>query len=422
MTLRSLWAATASPPPPTSPLEESRKTDVAIVGGGYTGLSTALRLAKGGAEVVLMDAGEPGGAASGLNGGQVNPGLKQDPDEILAIYGAEAGERLVEFAGKTADRVFALIDEHGISCDASRAGWLQPAHSPGAVEVLERRVSQWQRRGAPLELLDRATTAELLGTDRYFRASLDRRAGSLHPLSYARGLARAAIEKGASIFGETRAVAIERGEEGIRITTARGPSVVAARVFLATNGYTDGLWPRLRETVIAANSFQVATSPLPESLGRPILPRGHVASDTRELLRYFRRDRTGRLLMGGRGPFREPAGPSDFTHLKKAVVDLFPALEGIDYEFWWSGRVALTRDYLPHFHEPAPGILAFLGCNGRGVGLGTAMGEALAEHLLHPGRAPLPFPITGIRPIPFHGLKRFYVAAVISYHRLRDAL
>ncbi|MGH9333980.1 MAG: NAD(P)/FAD-dependent oxidoreductase, partial [Vicinamibacteria bacterium] len=91
MTLRSLWAATASPPPPTSPLEESRKTDVAIVGGGYTGLSTALRLAKGGAEVVLMDAGEPGGAASGLNGGQVNPGLKQDPDEILAIYGAEAG-------------------------------------------------------------------------------------------------------------------------------------------------------------------------------------------------------------------------------------------------------------------------------------------------------------------------------------------
>src|SRR3990172_7817485 len=386
MSVRSLWAATAQPAPPTPLLDESRRADVAIVGGGYTGLSAALHLAEGGASVAVLDAGEPGGAASGLNGGQVNPGLKQDPEEILALYGPEAGERVIEFAGGTADVVFALIDKHGIACDARRVGWIQPAHSKKAFETVKRRVDQWQRRGAPLEVLDRATTAELLGTDRYHGAGLDRRAGGIQPLSYARGLARAAMSKGASIFGQTRAVAIDRLNGGFRITTGPGPSVEAPRVLLATNGYTDELWPKLRETVIAANSFQTATSPLPEELGRTILPRGHVASDTRKLLRYFRRDATGRFLMGGRGPFAEPQGPSDFAHLV----------------------------------EPVPGLLAFLGCNGRGVGLGTAMGMAIGKHLLQPDRSPLPFPITRIRPIPFHGLKRLYVAAVIAYYRLLD--
>ncbi len=422
MSGNSLWAATAAPAPPTPPLDESRRFDVAIVGGGYTGLSAALHLAEGGASVAVLDAGEPGGAASGLNGGQVNPGLKQDPDEIVAIYGQEAGERVVDFAGKTADVVFALIEKHGIACDASRIGWIQPAHSKDALEVVKRRVGQWQRRGAPLEVLDRATTAELLGTDRYPGAGLDRRAGGIQPLSYSRGLARAAMARGASIFGQTRAVAIDKRNGAFRVTTGRGPSVEAPRVLLATNGYTDALWPKLRETIIAVNSFQIATSPLPDELGKTLLPRGHVASDTRKLLRYFRRDATGRFLMGGRGPFAEPAGPADFAHLVRMVDDLYPALRGAPYEFHWSGRVALTQDYLPHLHEPVPGLLAFLGCNGRGVELGTAVGMALGKHLLHPERNPRPFPATRIRPIPFHGLQRLYVAAAIAYYRVLDLL
>lgn len=417
----SLWEATAAPAPQTPPLDESVTADVAIVGGGYTGLSAALHLAEGGAEVAVIDAGEPGGAASGLNGGQVNPGLKQDPEEILAIFGREAGERLIEFAGGTAEVVFSLIAKHGISCDATRVGWIQPAHSKEAFEIVKHRVDQWQRRGAPLEVLDRASTEELLGTDRYYGAGLDRRAGGIQPLSYARGLARAAMAAGASIYGRTRAVAIDRRNGSFRITTGLGPSIEAPRVLLATNGYTDGLWPRLRETLIAANSFQIATAPLPSDLGSRLLPKGHVASDTRKLLRYFRRDAMGRFLMGGRGPFAEPRGPADFEHLVRAVEDLYPALRGAAYEFHWSGRVALTRDYLPHLHEPASGLLAFVGCNGRGVGLGTAMGMAIGKHLLSPS-SPLPIPITSIRPIPFHGLQRLYVASVIAYYRLLDFL
>jgi glycine/D-amino acid oxidase-like deaminating enzyme len=415
----SLWAATAKPAPETPPLTESRRADVAIVGGGYTGLSAALHLAAGGTEVVLLEAGEPAGAASGLNGGQVIPGLKQDPDELVALFGSEAGERLVDFVGGTAERVFALIEKHSIACDAVRNGWLQPVHSAAALATVKRRVEQWQARGAPVELVDHASTAELLGTERYLASGLDRRAGGLHPLDYARGLARAALGRGAKLFGGSRAVSLARESGGFRIATEGGPEVSATRVLLCTNAYTDDLWPGLRRSVIAASSFQVATAPLPEEISRTILPRGHVASDTRRLLKYFRRDAAGRLLVGGRGPFREPRGREDYAHVRKAAVELFPAVAGVDFEHHWNGRVALTRDHLPHLHEPVPGLTVCLGYNGRGVALATSMGIALAAHIQH--GTSLPFPPAPVRPIPFHGLQRLYVAAVIAYYRVRDA-
>jgi glycine/D-amino acid oxidase-like deaminating enzyme len=417
--LGSLWAATAKPAPETPPLRESNRADVAIIGGGYTGLSAALHLARGGTEVVLLDAGEPAGAASGLNGGQVIPGLKQDPDELVSLFGPEAGERLVDFVGGTAERVFGLIEEHAIACDAVRNGWLQPVHSTAALTMVKRRVEQWQKRGAPVELVDRASTAELLGTDRYLASGLDGRAGGLHPLDYGRGLVRAALARGAQIFGRSRAVSLVQKSGGFRIVSDGGPEVFATRVLLCTNAYTDDLWPGLRRTVIAANSFQVATAPLPEELSRSILPRGQVASDTRRLLKYFRRDAVGRLLVGGRGPFREPQGPEDFSHVRKAALELFPRIAGIDFEHHWSGRVALTRDHLPHLHEPVPGLTVCLGYNGRGVALATSMGIALANHFL--AGAALPFPCLPMRPFPFHGLQRLYVAAVIAYYRVRDA-
>jgi glycine/D-amino acid oxidase-like deaminating enzyme len=421
MRMRSLWEDTATPAPATAALDQSIRVDVAIVGGGYTGMSAALRLAEGGADVAVLEAGALGGRASSVNGGQVIPGLKQDPGELLARFGAERGERLIEFVGQAAATVFSLIDRHRIVCDHSRAGWIQAAHTEAALESLRRRVEAWQQRGAPLEMLDAAATAALLGTDRYAGAAIDRRAGALQPLSYARGLAAVALRAGAKLFTHTRAVSLERSSAHWRIATAGGASVDAERVLLCTNGYTDDLWPALPRTLIAANSFQVATPPLPDELHRVVLPRGHAVSDTRKLLRYFRCDATGRLVMGGRGRFRDPRGPEDFAHLRAAMIDLYPALRSVELERCWGGRVALTRDFLPHLHEPAPGVTAFLGYNGRGVALATAAGLALGEHT-RGDRAALPFPATPIRPIPFHGLRRLYVATVMAYYRLRDAI
>src|SRR5581483_7909133 len=127
------------------------------------------------------------------------------------------------------------------------------------------------------------------------------------------------------------------------------------------------LLPHLRQTIIAANSFQVATEPLPDALRASVLPEGHVSSDTRKLLLYFRLDHEGRFLMGGRGPFREPKGPEDWAHLQRVVGKMFPRLAGAPIQYRWCGRVAITRDFLPHLHEPAPGLLVDIGCMGRGV-------------------------------------------------------
>ncbi len=395
---------------------------MAIVGAGYSGLAAALHLAEAGASVVVLEAGEPGWGASGRNGGQVIPGLKYDPDEIVAMFGAEAGEHLVRVAGGAADLVFSLIARHEIECDARQCGWIQPAFAPADVGVVERRAEQWLRRGAPVEILDRDAVRRLVGSPLYHGGLIDRRAGSVQPLSYARGLARAAQKAGATVCGGSRVIALARDGARWKLTTAHGPTVSAERVLLATNGYTDALWPRLRRTVIAANSFQVATARLSDRLRRTVLPEGHVASDTRKLLLYYRCDHHSRLIMGGRGTFDEPAGPSAYRHLEMVIELLFPQLKGARCEFYWSGRVALTRDHVPHVHQPAPGLTIFLGYNGRGVAMATTLGTLIARNLINAADNPLPLPITDIRPIPLHALHRVYATAILQTYRLRDYL
>src|ERR1700693_1824337 len=206
----SLWVATARPAPATPPLDMSRQADVAIVGAGYSGLAAALQLAEAGASVIVLEAGEPGWGASGRNGGQVIPGLKPDPDEVVAMFGPEAGESLVRIAGDAPDTLFALIARHGIDCEARRCGWIQPAFAAADVGLIARRAEQWQRRGAPVAVLDRDTVRRLVGSPIYHGGWIDRRAGSVQPLSYSRGLARAAQNAGALVCGGSRVAALAR--------------------------------------------------------------------------------------------------------------------------------------------------------------------------------------------------------------------
>lgn len=416
----SLWAASARPAPATPRLEGSRQADVAVIGAGFSGLAAALRLAQSGASVVVLDAGEVGWGASGRNGGQVIPGLKWDPDELVAMFGTDAGEQLVHFAGGAPDTVFDLIDRHRIDCEARRCGWIQPTFADSDNNLAARRVEQWQRRGAPVAILDREAACRLVGSPIYRGGWIDHRAGSVQPLSYARGLARAAQEAGALVCANSRVVELARNGARWSVTTGHGPVVSAEQVLVATNGYTDGLWPTLRRSMIAANSFQVATERLPDELRRTVLPEGHVASDTRKLLLYYRADHDGRLIMGGRGTFREPRGSSDYRHLESVIGLVFPQLKGTRCEFRWSGRVALTRDHLPHVHRPAPGLTIFLGYNGRGIAMATTLGTRVGANLAAPDAHPLPIAITAIHPIPLHSLHRVYATAILQMYRLSD--
>ncbi|SDK66445.1 sarcosine oxidase [Pseudomonas delhiensis] len=417
---QSLWAASATPAQATPPLQGELETDVAIVGAGFTGLSTALHLAELGIRACVLDAGEPGWGASGRNGGQVIPGLKFDPEQLLAKFG-EQGEYLCEVAGNAADEVFSLIQRHGIDCDATRKGWIQPAASPAALRGIEQRAEQWRRRGVPVELLDREAVARRIGNDHYLGAWVDPRAGSVQPLSYVRGLVRAALAAGARVHGHSPVLSLRRQAGRWQLALAGGARVRAEKVLLATNGYTDGLWPGLRRTLIAANSFIIATRPLSPQLAASVLPGGEVCSDARRLLLYFKRDAQGRLLLGGRGPFGEPSGDGDWNHLQRSLAQLYPQLAGVPIEYRWSGRVALTQDFLPHLHEPAPGLSTLLGYNGRGVAMATTLGRHMALRLAGRGER-FPLPPAPLKPIPLHGLQRLYLGAAITWYRCLDAL
>ncbi|HEY6482133.1 MAG TPA: FAD-dependent oxidoreductase [Steroidobacteraceae bacterium] len=417
----SLWAATAAPGPTLAPLAGELHAQVTIIGAGYTGLCAAIHLCAAGRDVVVLEALDIGAGASGLNGGQVIPGVKHDPDELERLWGPKLGAAMVATVASGPDLVFELIGRFGIACDAVRTGWIQPATSGAALEAITARVQQWRRRGADVALLTARETARLIGSERYSGGWIDRRGGTVQPLSYVRGLARAARLLGSRVFTGSPALSLERDGAEWRVRTRAG-SVRSATVILATGAYTGPLVDPLRRTIIPVPSFQVATRPIPQSLRRTLLPQGQAASDTWHLLRYFRLDASGRLLMGSRGSFAQVPLQAAARHHYRAVREIFPQLAGIGYEYHWGGLVDMTRDHLPHLHELAPGLLAGLGYNGRGVAMATLMGRLLARWTLGEPVAQLGFPVSAVTPISLHRFNRLGAQLAIQCLRALDGL
>lgn len=420
----SLWAATAAPAPDYAAFTSNAIADVVVIGAGYTGLSAALHLARTGRKVVVLEASEPGWGASGRNGGQIIAGLKYDPERLESAFGEELGAAITAEFNDSADLVFSLIDRYSIDCHDRRTGWIQGAHGrKGFDDLVTPRFRQWQTRGVDARLLDSAEMAAMTGasSDAYYGGWLDPRGGVLQPLSYARGLARAAIVEGASIRAQAPVQKIERNGDHWRVTTAGG-DVRARNVVMATNAYTGDLWPGLRQTVIPVTSFQIATHPLPQAIRDTILPDGQGVADTRRLLLYFRLDHEGRLVMGGRSPVDDNPTFQDAAPLKAAMARIYPQAAGQKLEFVWSGKVAVTKDSMPHMHILAPGLYTALGCNGRGVAACTVIGKLMAD--LVSGTAPgdLPFPVTAPDPFALHRLRKVGVFAMSQYYRLLDSL
>lgn len=419
--MKSLWSATAPAAVPTPALSESVKVDVAIVGAGYTGLSTALHLAERGVSVCVLEANEPGWGASGRNGGQVNPTLKYDPEQLVQMYGPERAEPLISTVSNSADLVFKLIEKHRIDCAPVRRGWMQVSYTEKGVAGLHARAEQWARRGVPVQSLDASAVASRMGSEAFAGGWLDGRAGAIQPLAYARGLVSAALAAGVRIHRQSAVTALQRQGSGWQLQTASGAQVTADRVVLATNGYSGNLWPGMAQSILAANSFIVATKPLNGRAADSILPGQETVSTAQRLLLYFRKDSHGRLLMGGRGLFNDPTDPTDFAHLERSLALLFPQLGPLEFEYRWAGRIAITRDFMPHVHEPAPGLTLALGCNGRGIALCTSLGQQLAGRLCD-NKAEFAYPVTPLQRLPMHGLQRFYIGAGVAWYSLLDRL
>jgi glycine/D-amino acid oxidase-like deaminating enzyme len=419
---KSLYAETARPAVPAPPLEGDRKVSVAVVGGGFTGLSTALHLAQAGTDVALLESHEPGWGASGRNGGQVNPGLKHDPDAVLRDFGPEMGGRMIRLSGGAPQAVFDLVREHQIQCEAHQGGTIRAAYHDAGFAEIGAGAGQQIRHGAPVELLDAAGMQRVTGTSRYVGGLIDRRGGNVNPLGYARGLADAAQRAGAAIHGGSPVTRVMR-EDGRWVVTTPTGTLRAEQLVLCTNGYTDNLWPGLRRSVVPVFSAIAATEPLPEALARAIMPTRSVLYEIASITVYYRLDAWNRLLMGGRSALRDTSDPQEYSYrrLIRYSETLWPELKGVRWNHFWNGQLAITPDHYPHLHEPAPGVIAALGYNGRGVAMATAMGGQIARRILSPGAA-VDMPITNLKPIPFHALWRSAVAARVTYGRIRDIL
>ena len=420
----SLWADTAPHAPATESLPSGEhRADVLVIGAGFTGLSTALAAAERGADVVLLEAAEIGSGGSGLNNGQVIPCLSRaDPDEIVAARGADKGEALVALIRDSAQTTFDLIRRHGIACEAVQNGWLQPAHTPGRVERISRpRFEQWRRRGAPVELLDANEVAAQTGSHYWHGAWRNPTGGHVNPLALARGIARAAIGAGVRLYTRSPAIGMERAGDVWRVRTDAA-SVLAKRVVIATNAYgTNQVWPGLDRSWVTMRSYQMATAPLADAVRRSILPTDTAMSDTHGDLYFCRFDRNGRLVTGGALILGRDFEPRLKRRIGARLALLFPQIGETQFDYVWHGQLSMTEDKLPHMHALADGVITWVGCNGRGVALGVALGPVLADAALGAAPADLPLPLTALGRVPAHALATRIAPWMLALFRWRDA-
>ncbi|MDQ4061621.1 MAG: FAD-binding oxidoreductase [Pseudomonadota bacterium] len=417
----SLWAAMAPPAPHLPRLEGERTADVAIVGAGFTGLSAALHLLETGADVAVVEAKDVGSGASGRNNGQVIPTLSRaDPDDMIAAFGPDPGERFVALVRDSAQLLFDLVRRHGIDCDAEQTGWVQPAHSPGRIRVSERRCKAWADRGAPVELLDRDAISRLLGSEAYYGGWLNRTGGHVNPLALARGLARVVQARGGTVFVRSPATEMSRETSGWRVSTAAG-TLRSRALVIATNAYTVGVLPDLRRSVVPMTSWQMATTPLSAEVRASVIPGRQAVSDTRGDLRFFRYTRDGRLVTGG-ALMLPVNGPERLKRLVgRRLRETFPQIGEVGFDYVWNGIIGMTADKLPHVHRLGADGYAWTGCNGRGVALAISLGRELARAVLGEDARNLALPFSPLKPQPFYEIARRVAPFMLGAYRWRDA-
>ncbi|WP_137818566.1 FAD-binding oxidoreductase [Pseudomonas sp. 2FG] len=418
MTLRQecLWEQLTPERPTANALSGELKVDVCVIGAGITGLSAALHLLEQGKSVCVLEAHETGHGGSGRNVGLVNAGMWIAPDEVESGLGQAVGSKLVATMGAAPALVFSLIDKYAIDCQARREGTLHMAHNARGLADLQSRCGQWQRRGAPVEMLTGAACSEATGTRRIAAALLDRRAGTLNPMAYTSGLARAVTQLGGKLFHHSPVTRLERQGSTWCVITERG-AVNAEQVVIASNAYTEGEWSELRRNFFPGFYYQVASAPLNSEAAARILPGGQGSWDTRQVLSSIRRDAAGRLLLGSLG-----SGTSKPAWFLRAWADriqqhYFPELGRVDWESTWTGTIAFTPDHLMRLFEPAPGLVAVTGYNGRGVTTGSVVGKAFADYLVSGDAQALPMPLQPMRSVTAAGLRScLYEAGFSLYH------
>lgn len=369
----SWYCASAGDIPTYPALRGHVRADVAVIGGGFTGLSTALSLRKAGFSVAVLEANKVGWGASGRNGGQIHPGQRQPPDWLAGKIGESETRALLKLADEALLHLDGLIAEHGIDCDRTH-GLIHTIHKKRWVGAEKRHIDHMARDwGVELDYLDAAETAARIGTDVYFAGSYDPKGGELNPLKLAIGLARAAAGAGAMIFEDSRALSVLHGDKPI--VRCRDGEVMADTVVFAGNGYLGGLDLDTDAKVMPMNNFVVATEPLDEEL----IPGREAVSDSRFVVYYWHQSPDRRLVFGG-GETYSPRFPEDIAaFVRPHLARIYPKFAKAPISHAWGGTLGITFNRMPYIQRPRPNVWVAAGYSGQGVMLAPFAGHILAE-------------------------------------------
>jgi glycine/D-amino acid oxidase-like deaminating enzyme len=417
---RPFWWDAAPPQPNPGALPD--QADAVVIGGGLTGLSTALELARNGRGALVLDREMIGWGASSRNGGALSGAAnlgkakksleKGVPPEVLRGMLQEAEQSLPWFA--------TMLAREGIDCHYTYCGRFTGAHAPSAMAALEKRAAQLNRETpGSAALLSRAEVGQELATDRYAGGLVIQAAGSLHPGKYVQGLAAAATRAGAVLRGGVDVAGFVRDAAGFTIRTSHG-TVRAKALMIATNGYTGGATPWHRRRLVPVSSYMIATEPLGAARVRQVMPRLRVYGDTKKVLYYFRPSPDGaHILFGGRASFSEQDAKTAAVTLHRFLTHLLPDLAGVRISHAWRGNVAFAFDFLPHLgvHE---GAHYALGCNGSGVVTLSYLGCQAARMILGGGNAPSAFAQLPFPTMPLYSGTPWFIPLVGAWYRMRD--
>jgi glycine/D-amino acid oxidase-like deaminating enzyme len=399
---RNFWLETVQAPNiPTRDLPAA--VDVAVIGAGFTGLSTARTLAKNGAKVAVLEAENVGWGASCRNGGMVLSGLKLGTPTLVARYGREATKRMYAASLESIDCVESIVREENIECNFSRCGHLEVACKPKHFEGFRRNAETIEREfGHKLRIIEKQDLAGEIGSPIYYGGMVDEVSAGINPAKYVAGLGCAAVRAGVEIHERTRVTALQRGSlngnVGWDVTTSRG-KLQARDVLVATSGYTSAITRSLQKKLIPIGSFIIVSEVLPESLAREVSPRNRMIYDSKNFLYYYRLTPDCRMLFGGRAAFfpeNENTVRESARILRKGMFEVYPQLRETRVEYAWGGTLDFAFDIMPHAGK-MEGMHYSVGYAGHGVAMATLLGKKAAESILT-GRDENPF--SGI---PFPG-------------------
>ncbi|HEY0836948.1 MAG TPA: FAD-binding oxidoreductase [Azospirillum sp.] len=419
---RSWYAASANPHPPHPALEGTVGCDVCVVGGGYTGLMTALELAERGMDVVLLEAERVGWGASGRNGGQIITGYNKPMADVERWMGRDDARLLWQLAEEATAQLWERVEKHGIRCDLTR-GFVLAAVKERHLAELDAVVREMRDAyGYPhLKRLDRDGVAAMVGSPCYVGGLFDEGSGHLHPLNYALGLADACVAAGVRVFEDSRVVALDTGARPAA-ATARG-RVQARFLVLAGNAYLGGLVPEMAGMIMPVATQIIATEPLGAERARALLPNDAAVADMNFVLDYFRRTSDHRLLFGGGANYSGRDTPGSREVLRLKMLRVFPQLKDVAVAFHWSGRVAITMNRMPQLGRLDPRVYYAHGYSGHGVALAGLAGRLIAEAVA--GAAGRFDVFARIPHTPFPGGQRLRTPALVLamlWFRLRDLL